>query len=122
MFGNQVPIGSIVMFGGTGTTPTNWMICAGQALDTTAYAALFAVIGYNFGGGGASFKLPLFNGRAPVQAYGFSAMGVMGGESTHALTLGETGPHSHNITDPGHAHGASQTAHSHTITTNGHNH
>ena len=112
VFSNKVPIGTIVMYGG-GDQPTNWFICAGQTLDTTAYAALFAVIGYSFGGSGASFNLPLFNGRAPVQAYGFVVMGYMGGEAAHALTWYENGAHSHDVPDPQHYHTINQGSHTH---------
>ena len=51
MFANQVPVGSIIMFGGPqSTVPAHWVPCYGQSVDTTTYAALFAVIGYQFGG------------------------------------------------------------------------
>jgi microcystin-dependent protein len=55
------PIGSITMFGGA-TAPFGWLLCNGAGVSTTTYANLFAVIGYNFGGSGATFNLPnLFN-------------------------------------------------------------
>ena len=64
-----VPIGTIVMFGGA-TPPTNWLICAGQQIDTTVYAKLFAVIGNTFGGVGSAgnFLLPNLGAQFPIGA------------------------------------------------------
>src|ERR1051326_3139076 len=59
---NQTPIGMVVDFAGS-TAPTLWLLCFGQSLSTTTYAALFAVIGYTYGGSGANFNLPDFRGR-----------------------------------------------------------
>lgn len=42
----------------TSTPPTGWLERNGAALSTTTYAALFAVIGYTFGGSGGTFWLP----------------------------------------------------------------
>lgn len=128
-----VPVGAITMFAG-GAAPANWLICDGSLLSTAApYDKLFAVLGYTYGGSGASFNLPLFNGRFPVAAYGFSGLSATGGEATHSLTWGETGPHYHNVPDPQHYHTISQGAnqhthavnqnpHAHAVHTGGHNH
>lgn len=43
--------------------PTGWLICDGRTVPTASYPELFAVIGYNFGGSGASFALPNFSDR-----------------------------------------------------------
>lgn len=58
------PSGSIVAFGGT-SAPSGWLLCDGSAVSRTTYAALFAVIGTNFGSGDGSttFNLPDFRGR-----------------------------------------------------------
>lgn len=58
------PVGSMQMFAGT-EAPYGYLICQGQSLSTTTYAALFAVIGYTYGGSGTSFKLPDFRGVFP---------------------------------------------------------
>jgi microcystin-dependent protein len=60
-----VPTGVILKFLGT-TAPTGYLICSGQSLSTTTYADLFSVIGYTFGGSGATFKLPSQQGRSFV--------------------------------------------------------
>lgn len=107
-----VPIGAITMFGGT-AMPPNWTICAGQALDTTTYAKLFAVIGYIYGGSGTSFNVPNLVGKFPSGATDSNHPGATGGEATHALSWGETGPHYHNVPDPQHYHTISQGSHTH---------
>ena len=39
--------------------PNGWMICDGALLSVTNYQALFATIGYNYGGDGrTTFALP----------------------------------------------------------------
>ena len=69
VFVNQqglVPVGTIVMFAGPQSKPPQiGLFAAGQLVDTTAYATLFAVIGYMYGGSGASFSLPNFVARFP---------------------------------------------------------
>ena len=57
-----VPTGSVLTFAGS-AAPTGWLVCDGASLSTTAYASLFAVIGYTFGGSGGSFNLPDLRGR-----------------------------------------------------------
>lgn len=47
--------------GGTSSVPTGWILANGSALSTATFPALFAVIGYNFGGAGASFNVPNLN-------------------------------------------------------------
>ncbi len=47
--------------------PAGWMYCNGQTLKIDEYAALFAVMGVNFGGDARTyFKLPDLRGRVPV--------------------------------------------------------
>ena len=52
----EAPIGMIVSY--DFTAPSSWLACDGDTLDTTTYATLFAVIGYEYGGSGTSFDLP----------------------------------------------------------------
>lgn len=60
------PIGSVFMWvGTTANIPTGYAVCNGAVLNTTAYASLFNVIQYRYGGGGINFLLPDFTGRAP---------------------------------------------------------
>lgn len=62
-----VPVGTIIDFASS-TPPSGYLACNGASLSTTTYARLFAVIGYAYGGAGASFSLPNFTtGLAAVQ-------------------------------------------------------
>lgn len=57
-----VPIGAIVWHAAD-SAPTGFLKANGASLSTTTYAALFAVIGYTFGGSGGSFNLPDLRGE-----------------------------------------------------------
>ena len=55
------PTGTII-YHSTSTAPTGYLKANGASLSTTTYATLFAVIGYTYGGSGASFTLPDLRG------------------------------------------------------------
>jgi microcystin-dependent protein len=111
------PIGSILMWS-TGSAPTGYLLCNGDAVSRSTYAALFAVIGTTFGTGDTTttFNLPNYVNRMPYGA----TVGTTGGSTTistsnlpsHNHTFsGNTGAmnsnqsHAHGIFDPGHVHG-----------------
>lgn len=122
MFANAnagVPIGSMTMFGGA-TAPANWLICDGSSLDTTAYAKLFAVTAYVFGGSGANFNLPNFQQRFPLGAEATNVLGSSGGFLNQTLTIANLPAHAHPITDVAHTHGLTQNPHTHTDSGHGH--
>ena len=83
-----------------------WLKCDGRSVDTTMYNLLFQVIGYTFGGSGASFNLPNAQGRVIgnkgtiVDACNPSGVafpaGTVTGEVTHKLTIAEMPAHNHN--------------------------
>lgn len=50
------------------TIPPNYLLCNGASISTSTYSALFNIIGYNYGGSGASFNLPNFTNAFPVGA------------------------------------------------------
>jgi microcystin-dependent protein len=83
----------------TGTAPAGYLLCDGASVSTTTYAALFAVIGYTFGGSGASFLLPNYTNRMP---YG-TTIGATGG-SADAIVVSHTHTATSVVTDPTHNH------------------
>ena len=115
-----------------------WMKCDGRGLDTTAYNLLFQVVGYTFGGSGATFNLPNPQGRvmgtigtvtdddARSRTY---VAGQSVGELDHKLTVPEMPAHNHNkaTASPGANTTADGTtsangAHNHTLHDPGHSH
>jgi microcystin-dependent protein len=122
VFANQqgiVPVGAGALWF-SATPPANWLLCNGASLATTGtYAALFAKIGYTFGGSGANFNLPDLRSRFPM---GAGTLGATGGEATHVLSAAEMPSHAHSITDVAHVHGVNQWSHAHSIATGGHAH
>jgi hypothetical protein len=58
------PPGSILLFARS-SAPDGWIKANGAGVSTTTYAALFANIGYTFGGSGATFNVPDLRGAFP---------------------------------------------------------
>jgi microcystin-dependent protein len=111
-------IGSVI-FLSQDTAPTNYLPCDGFFYDTTTYSQLFSVIQYRYGGSGAQFGVPDFEGRFPVGANIASNVtsnmvtgnGFTGATNTYATTGGiflpviqAMPPHSHTVGDAGHIH------------------
>jgi microcystin-dependent protein len=113
------PTGAVMPFAGA-AAPTGWLVCAGQAVNRTTYAALFAVIGTTFGAGDGSttFTLPDLRGRAVFGVdnmggvaanrlgsgttggiTGTASLGATGGEQKHTLTIAEIPAHTHSYND-----------------------
>lgn len=107
--------GLMVPFAGA-TAPNGWLLCYGQAVSRTVYAALFAAIGtvHGVGDGSTTFNLPDMRGRAVagVDNMGGSAanritaggagitgttLGAVGGTETHTLTTAQLASHTHNL-------------------------
>jgi microcystin-dependent protein len=97
---NGAPTGSVLMWT-TNSAPSGWLICDGTSVLTSSYAALFAVVGYTFGGSGGSFNLPDFRNRFPVGSGDSYAIAGTGG-SANATLVSHT--HTATVTDPGHSH------------------
>lgn len=91
-----VPTGSVLTFAGS-AAPTGWLVCDGASLSTTAYASLFAVIGYTFGGSGGSFNLPDLRGRFVRYDDNMGNHGIAGVTATAAANR-----------DSGRGHGSTQ--------------
>ena len=103
--------GMIAAWSGTnGNIPSGWLLCDGSSIDTTTYAALFAAIGYVYGGAGANFNLPdlvdyFIRGQSTQTA-------ATGGADSLTLTTAEMPSHTHtaSTTDPGHTHSIKNNA------------
>ena len=99
------PPGTMTMFAGA-TAPTGYLLCDGSSYSTTTYPALFAVIGYTYGGAGNTFNVPDMRGRVPdgvssgVSGITDKTLGQTGGSETHTLTVDEIPPISETVNIP----------------------
>lgn len=59
------PSGGMIDFGGS-VAPSGWYLTDGASYTVAGDPDLFAVIGYTFGGSGASFNVPNNNGRTTI--------------------------------------------------------
>jgi microcystin-dependent protein len=98
-----IPSGSVIMYAGVSSPPAGWLLCDGTLYTTASFPALFAAIGYTFGGSGANFNVPNMTNRVPVGPGSLAALGVSTGSTTHTLTVSEI-PAGLTVTDPGHFH------------------
>jgi microcystin-dependent protein len=131
--GGFMPVGSVTAFAGA-SAPSGWLLCYGQAVSRTGYAALFAVLGttYGSGDGSSTFNLPDLRGRvtagvdnmggtAASRLSSATAAGWSGGAAAHSLTESELPSHTHAASTDSqgaHTHAATtdaQGAHSHTL-------
>ena len=101
----------IVVPWGSASIPSGFLLCNGQSVSTSTYAALFAVIAYTYGGSGASFNLPDLTDRTVVNKSNTKSLAQTGGANTvtptgnisgstgsTTLTTQQIASHSHSIT------------------------
>jgi microcystin-dependent protein len=115
-----IPPGFIGPYAGS-SAPTGWLLCNGQAVSRTTYAALFAVVGttYGTGDGSSTFNVPDITGRviagkessasrltSGVSGVDGATLGATGGSQSHTLATTEIPSHQHDVflKDPGHDH------------------
>lgn len=110
------PTGTVADFAGA-SAPSGWLLCYGQAISRTTYAALFTVIGATFGNGNGSttFNVPDCRGRVSAgkdnmggtsanRLTGLSGgvngdvLGGVGGAEAHTLTVAQMPAHTHGVT------------------------
>jgi len=105
----SMPTGSVISFAGS-TAPSEWLLCAGQAVSRTTYSGLFNVIGttYGSGDGSTTFNIPDLRGRTTAGLDNMNGtdagrldwantLGTAGGLQTHTLTSTEMPFHHHDI-------------------------
>ena len=109
------------------TAPSGYLLCQGQAVSRTTYAALFMAIGTTFGTGDGSttFNVPDLQGRVAIGSSSAYSLGAKGGASTVTLTSAQSGvpahahglnSHKHSIPEHGHGHSLTLPNHGHTVT------
>ena len=102
-----VPSGSVFCMA-VATVPSGYLECNGAAVSRTTYAALFAVIGtqYGTGNGSSTFNLPDLRGEF-VRGFD-NGRGVDNGRAIASGQGAQNSSHNHtatsSVTDPGHRH------------------
>jgi microcystin-dependent protein len=104
-----MPVGTILEYGSETPPIGNWLLCHGASLSTTGtYAALFAVLGYEFGGAGSAFNVPDFRDRSAIGlTAGGAGIGVEGGSKNVKAHVHPNALHVHSINQ--HRHTFSDT-------------
>ena len=114
-----MPAGSVIPYAGT-SAPTGFLFCDGSSVSRSTYAALFAVIGTEYGtpDDSSTFKLPDLRGRVVAgkddmggssanrltdQSGGLNGdtLGGTGGSETHTLTTAQLASHTHSFSGSG---------------------
>src|SRR5271156_1567833 len=76
--------------------PKGWATCNGQLLPINQNQALFSLLGTTYGGDGrVNFGLPNLQARTPMHTGNGHALGELGGEQNHTLSIAETPAHTH---------------------------
>lgn len=89
-------IGLIVPFAGT-YAPLNWLLCQGQSLPVAQYAALYSIIGNQYGGNSTNFNLPNLQQRILIGAGAGNLAGKVSGAETATLTADNLPAHNHDF-------------------------
>lgn len=127
-----VPPGTILDFAGPDAAiPAGYLVCRGQAVSRTTFAALFAAIGgyWGTGDGSTTFNVPdlqryttIGMGGSPSGWGPGSALASKGGNEQSALGVNELPYHTHGINQDAHAHSLYDPGHVHGVGDPGHVH
>lgn len=131
--GDPLPSGALIAWAGdeSGSLPSGYLLCDGNAVSRTTYSDLFNAIGttYGSGDGSTTFNLPDLRARFPLGVNNSNLPngedGLLstrnrndsGGEESHQLNNSEMPLHSHGVTDSGHSHGVTDNGHNHDVLT-----
>lgn len=91
------PVGSIIWFS-TPAAPNGYFFCDGRALNVGLYPELFAVLGYRYGGSGATFNIPDLRGEF-IRGWA-GTRGVDTGRAFGSVQADLFKAHSHSYTSP----------------------
>ena len=89
----QVPVGTINAFASQ-VVPANYLECDGSTLSTSQFNDLFNVIGYTYGGNGASFNIPDLRGEF-IRGWD-NGRGIDSGRTFGGLQLDQFQGHKHS--------------------------
>jgi microcystin-dependent protein len=88
---DSMPIGAIMWFANTTTTPPGWLAADGSNVSRTTYAALFAVISTTYGSGDGSTTFGLPNISATTGKYYVRYTTALGTTTTTSLSTAPVG-------------------------------
>jgi len=104
---HEKPVTGDIKMSFVGNDHLGWLKCDGRSIRKVDHPLLYNVVGYQFGGSGASFNLPNPAGGVlgVVGQHGATTLHGPGsevGEETHVLTIPEMPAHTHTgTTDAG---------------------
>jgi microcystin-dependent protein len=75
IFQRSLPIGTILMYGGT-TLPQNYLWCDGSSISTTTYSTLYSAIGTSYGSSSGMFNVPNMGRSIPIGSNPNNAIGI----------------------------------------------
>lgn len=78
--------------------PRGWAFCNGQLLAIQQNAALFSLLGTQYGGNGqTTFALPDMRGRVPIGYDNTNVIGTQGGQAAVTLLTANMPAHTHSL-------------------------
>ena len=94
----SVPVGSVSAYAGNDTEPAGYFLCDGSEKSQTDYAALYAVIGDDYGSASSgNFKLPDLAGKVIASVDGSNALASAAGAESVSLVAANLPSHTHTV-------------------------